>query len=158
MKTNSVTGVHEILSLDQLDMLAQSLALQLYAGDILLLSGNLGAGKTTFTQFLGNALGVRGTITSPTYTLIGEYPVIGNQSITTLIHIDLYRIGGPGKNLPLNNIYIQEIIDTAVSNNAVVVIEWAEKMESLPSIRSWHISIELGSSRYSRRVTVYKVQ
>lgn len=153
MKTNPPAGVHEIFGIDQLKTLAESLARQLHCGDIVLLSGDLGAGKTTFTQFLGSALGVVGNITSPTYTLVGEYPVIGHSSILTLVHVDLYRIGQE-KFFPLNNEYIHEMITNAVHNEQIIVIEWAEKLHTLPQGRYWSIGITSGNNPASRIVTI----
>ncbi len=158
MNANSLVGTHHIQGIEQLSALAESVAQELRAGDSILLSGNLGAGKTTFTQFLGQALGVEGRITSPTYTLIGEYPIIGNSNLATLVHMDLYRLGDAGKSLPLNNEYIQEIIHNAVLNKAIVIIEWAEKLGSMPTLRSWSIAIEPGDAFESRIVTISRVQ
>lgn len=158
MKTYSCTGTHVISGLEQLKTLAEALARQLLGGDIVLLSGNLGAGKTTFTQFLGKALGVADKITSPTYTLGGEYPILHNPSINTLIHMDLYRMGQLEKKLPLNNEYIQEIMDSASHNKAIIVIEWAEKLTNIPSSRCWKIFIEPGNTPDARIVTIDRVQ
>ena len=158
MNANSLIGIHQIQTLEQLSALAGRLAYELRAGDVILFSGNLGAGKTTFTQFLGKSLGVEGKITSPTYTLVGEYPIIGNPNIATLIHMDLYRMGEAEKKLPLNNEYIQEVIDTAALSKAVVVIEWAEKLAYVPVSRCWKIFIEPGDTTRARIVTFNKVQ
>lgn len=158
MKTNSLIGTHHINGIEQLEALAESLAQQLCAGDIVLLYGNLGAGKTTFTQFLGRELGVEGKITSPTYTLVGEYPILDNPNINALIHMDLYRMGQSEKNPPLNNEYIQEVLESASVHKAVIVIEWAEKLANIPSSRCWKISIEHGDSPDVRMVTIDRVQ
>lgn len=153
MKTNPLGGVHEVTGVNQLKLLAESLAGQLHCGDIILLSGDLGAGKTTFTQFLGSALGVLGNITSPTYTLVAEYPVVGHKSISTLVHMDLYGMGQE-KKLSLNTEYIQELITNAVHNEQIIVIEWAEKLHTLPQGRYWSIGITSGNNPVSRIVTI----
>lgn len=158
MNANSITGTHHIEGLEQLSALAARVAQELCVGDIVLLSGDLGAGKTTCAQFLGKALGVEGKITSPTYTLVGEYPVIGNSDIATLVHMDLYRMGEAEKKLPLNNEYIQEVIEGAALNKAIIVIEWAEKLVRMPASRCWNIALAPGDTSESRIVTIGRVQ
>ncbi|MCF8036503.1 MAG: tRNA (adenosine(37)-N6)-threonylcarbamoyltransferase complex ATPase subunit type 1 TsaE [Desulfobacteraceae bacterium] len=82
------------------------------------LSGDLGAGKTVFIQGLARGLGVPENIpvTSPTYTLVNEYP--GRK---TLYHVDLYRIEDPGE---LSDIGLDEIL----SGNHLAAVEWAERL------------------------------
>jgi tRNA threonylcarbamoyladenosine biosynthesis protein TsaE len=96
--------------------LGAGLAGSLQAGDLLLLSGELGAGKTTFTQGLGAGLSVRGDITSPTFVIARVHPsLVGGPS---LVHVDAYRLGG-----------IEELddldLDTSL-DEAVTVVEWGE--------------------------------
>ncbi|MDN6378971.1 MAG: tRNA (adenosine(37)-N6)-threonylcarbamoyltransferase complex ATPase subunit type 1 TsaE [Brevibacterium aurantiacum] len=80
----------QVTSLDQMRTFAEALAGHLRAGDLLILSGNLGAGKTTFTQSLGRALGVAGRITSPTFVIAREHPSLGDGP--ALVHVDAYRL------------------------------------------------------------------
>ncbi|MDN5832989.1 MAG: tRNA (adenosine(37)-N6)-threonylcarbamoyltransferase complex ATPase subunit type 1 TsaE [Brevibacterium sp.] len=80
----------QLSSLDQMRAFAKALAGHLRAGDLLILSGNLGAGKTTFTQSLGRALGVAGRITSPTFVIAREHPSLGDGP--ALVHVDAYRL------------------------------------------------------------------
>ncbi|RDI94762.1 tRNA (adenosine(37)-N6)-threonylcarbamoyltransferase complex ATPase subunit type 1 TsaE [Meiothermus sp. QL-1] len=75
-------------SLEDTRALAQKLAEKLPAGSLVLLTGPVGAGKTTLVKFMAEALGFRGGVTSPTYTLIHEYPT--PQGL--LVHIDAYRL------------------------------------------------------------------
>lgn len=158
MKTNSVIGNHSIAGLDQFRELAVWLAEQLCAGDIVLLVGDLGAGKTTFTQSLGQALGVRGRITSPTYTLIAEYATENNSDIARLVHMDLYRMKQFGKQIPLSNEYVQEVIREASGNKAIIVIEWAEMMKHLPKDGYWSVAIKQGNTPQGRSVIIRRVQ
>ncbi|SMX98964.1 MULTISPECIES: tRNA (adenosine(37)-N6)-threonylcarbamoyltransferase complex ATPase subunit type 1 TsaE [unclassified Brevibacterium] len=79
-----------LTSLEQMRTFAEVLAGHLQAGDLLILSGNLGAGKTTFTQSLGRALGVAGRITSPTFVIAREHPSLGDGP--ALVHVDAYRL------------------------------------------------------------------
>ncbi len=86
---------------------------------VIALYGGLGAGKTCFTQGVARGLGVKQKVTSPTYSLIQEYP--GRH---LLIHVDCYRLAGEED---AENIGLVEIL----SRNAVVVVEWPEKIETL---------------------------
>lgn len=144
-------GTHVIQNLEELSALACELVGELQGGDVVLLSGELGAGKTTFTQFLGKQLGVQDHITSPTFTLVGEYGISNNSTISTLIHIDLYRTG---EQTALNNNYIQEILDSATQSKSVVVIEWGELFAQGIKNRIWRISLTPGTTESERIVTV----
>ena len=90
------------------------LAPLLRGGDLLVLSGDLGAGKTTFTQGLGAGLGVRGDITSPTFVISRVHPsMVGGPA---LVHVDAYRLGGLSELDDLD-------LDTSL-DEAVTVVEW----------------------------------
>ncbi|HLC49773.1 MAG TPA: tRNA (adenosine(37)-N6)-threonylcarbamoyltransferase complex ATPase subunit type 1 TsaE [Candidatus Andersenbacteria bacterium] len=145
--------IEQLTSLDELSALAMRIARELRAGDVLLLQGELGAGKTTFTQFLGKELGVQDNITSPTFTLIGEYPTFNNPTISTFIHIDLYRTG---QQTALNNNYIQEVLESAKEQKAIVVIEWGELLNSEITNRTWRIAFKQGAKENDRVVTISK--
>jgi tRNA threonylcarbamoyladenosine biosynthesis protein TsaE len=90
------------------------LASVLQRGDLLILSGDLGAGKTTFTQGLGAGLGVRGDVTSPTFVISRVHPsTVGGPA---LVHVDAYRLHGLAELDDLD-------LDTSVED-AVTVVEW----------------------------------
>lgn len=91
--------------------LGATIAAQLRAGDVVLLTGELGAGKTTLTRGLGAALDVRGTVTSPTFVLARTHPRSGGAP---LVHVDAYRLRDAAELDDLD-------IDFAGS---IVVIEW----------------------------------
>ena len=94
--------------------LGSELGRQLRAGDVVVLTGEVGAGKTTFTQGLASGLGVRGPITSPTFVLARKHPsLIGGPE---LVHVDAYRIDGT---LDLEDLDLDADLDAAV-----VVVEW----------------------------------
>lgn len=88
----------------------------LRAGDVVVLSGELGAGKTTFTQGLGAGLGVRGAVTSPTFVISRVHPSLGDGP--ALVHVDAYRLGGTAELDDLD-------LDTSL-DEAVTVVEWGE--------------------------------
>ena len=77
---------------DQMRELGRRLAKLLRAGDLVMLTGELGAGKTTLTRGLGEGLGVRGAVTSPTFVIARVHPALGDGP--PLVHVDAYRLGG----------------------------------------------------------------
>lgn len=91
------------------------------------LSGELGAGKTTFTQALSRALGVTDVITSPTFVLQKVYALDGTHGFSRLVHIDAYRLSGGSDLAPLG---LDDILKDAKN---LVVLEWPEKVaDGLP--------------------------
>jgi tRNA threonylcarbamoyladenosine biosynthesis protein TsaE len=101
---------------DDTRRVGQRLAAVLRAGDLVILSGDLGAGKTTFTQGLGDGLAVRGGITSPTFVISRVHPSLGAGP--GLVHVDAYRLGGVDELDDLD-------LDTSLEE-AVTVVEWGE--------------------------------
>jgi tRNA threonylcarbamoyladenosine biosynthesis protein TsaE len=111
---------------EQTRALAVRLAGLLRAGDLLVLSGDLGAGKTTFTQGLGRGLGVRGDVTSPTFVISRVHPTLTGGP--ALVHVDAYRLGGLTELDDLD-------LDTSLAD-AVTVVEWGTGLaESLAEDR-----------------------
>ncbi|MEU5767375.1 tRNA (adenosine(37)-N6)-threonylcarbamoyltransferase complex ATPase subunit type 1 TsaE [Streptomyces asoensis] len=112
---------------ERMGELGRRLAALLRAGDLVMLSGELGAGKTTLTRGLGAGLGVRGAVTSPTFVIARVHPSLGDGP--PLVHVDAYRLGG--------GLDEMEDLDLDVSLPAsVVVVEWGEgKVEELTDDR-----------------------
>ena len=105
---------------------ARALAGELHAGDVLILTGELGAGKTTFTQGLGEGLGVREGITSPTFVLSRIHPSLTDGP--ALVHVDAYRLGSAEELEDL------DLIDTV--DESVTVVEWGrDRAEGLSESR-----------------------
>ncbi|WP_416241706.1 tRNA (adenosine(37)-N6)-threonylcarbamoyltransferase complex ATPase subunit type 1 TsaE [Brachybacterium paraconglomeratum] len=102
--------------------LARALSGALRAGDLLVLDGPLGAGKTTFTQGLGAGLGVRGPVASPTFVIERVHPNLAEGP--DLVHVDAYRLGGEGE--------IDDLDLEADLDRAVTVVEWGrDRVEHL---------------------------
>ncbi len=100
---------------DAMEALGAAIALQLRAGDLLALNGELGAGKTTLVRGMGTALGVRGSVTSPTFVLARTHP---RASGPPLVHVDAYRLTRPA-----------ELDDLDLDfEGSIVVVEWAAGM------------------------------
>jgi tRNA threonylcarbamoyladenosine biosynthesis protein TsaE len=119
----------------------RALASSLSAGAVVLLVGDLGAGKTAFVRGLADGLGVPvEEVSSPTFTLVQEY----RGGRLALFHVDLYRLNDPRE---IDDLGLDEIADAGV-----LAIEWAEKMPSPPP-DAVRVTIEHASDR-ERRVTI----
>ncbi len=114
----------DITTLKQLDAFAATIASKLHGGEVLALSGTLGAGKTTFVQHLAKHLGVAERITSPTFTLMHVHAT-KHPTVTHLVHVDAYRLSGPAEFAAIG------IGDYLGAPGVVTVVEWAEKVHTL---------------------------
>lgn len=115
----------EVPTAADMSALGGRLAPLLGPGDLVVLTGELGAGKTTLTQGLGAALGVRGQITSPTFVIARVHP--SRHGGTPLVHVDAYRLGGVAELDDLD-------LDTEITD-AVTVVEWGGIAEGLAEDR-----------------------
>ena len=97
------------------EALGRTLGALLQSGDVIALSGDLGAGKTVLTRGIAGGAGAAGYIASPTFTLVREY-----SGPVPIYHVDLYRLDTPQQ---IEDIGLDEILERA----GIVVIEWAEK-------------------------------
>jgi len=105
------------------EKLAQKLASQLSGGEVILLNGEMGAGKTTFTKFLAKALGITEDVTSPTFNIMKSYE--NTEGKLKLNHLDMYRLTSE------DEIAETGVKETAFSPDAITVIEW-NKLQTLP--------------------------
>ena len=111
---------------DDTRRVGERLAPLLRAGDLLILTGDLGAGKTTLTQGLGDGLGVRGPVTSPTFVIARVHPSL--RGGPELVHVDAYRLGDAAE---LDDLDLDTDLD-----DAVTVVEWGSGLaEALSSDR-----------------------
>ena len=126
--------------------LAAEVAEVVEAGDLLLLVGDLGTGKTTFVQGFGRGLGVRQHITSPTFVLVHSYP-----GRLDLFHADAYSLGGLSE---MEDLGLTQLID----GNGVAVVEWGELAAPLAGADYLEVRLELdGNDEGRRRVGVRPV-
>jgi tRNA threonylcarbamoyladenosine biosynthesis protein TsaE len=122
-----MTGCFEVKSVEETWELAGLFAKTLRPGDVVCLEGDLGAGKTTFTQALARELGVSGRVTSPTFCVVQEHP--GERF---MVHMDLYRLSGEDDVLDLG-------WEDYLSRGAIVVVEWPERAGSLVPADAKHV-------------------
>jgi len=114
--------VYESKSESDTRAIAARFAAELKPGAVLLLSGDLGAGKTAFTKGLAEGLGIDpAEVTSPTFTLVHEY----RSGRIPLVHVDLYR---------LDKVDLDELgMDADLANQGVLAIEWSDRLVRLPA-------------------------
>ena len=127
-------------SVEETRSLASLLSKVFQAGDVVVLSGDLGAGKTAFTQGLGLGLGVEHPVTSPTFTLANKY-----EGELTLNHLDVYRLEHFQE---VEELGLSELIDS----NSLTVIEWGNVISSVFSEGYLEISLSLGESLDERTI------
>lgn len=113
---------------------------------VLALHGDLGAGKTTFTQLLASELGVLEPVTSPTFVIMKQYELEG-QLFSELVHIDAYRIE------ELNEMQVLGFTELLTQPGALICIEWAEKISDLLPEHTINISFEITNDDH-RKLTV----
>jgi tRNA threonylcarbamoyl adenosine modification protein YjeE len=119
----------EIADPEGMHAFGRRIASLLRAGDVVLLTGDLGAGKTTFTRGLGEGLGVRGPVTSPTFVLARTHPsLVGGPA---LVHVDAYRLASA---LELDDLDIDFV-------RSVVVVEWGAGL--IEGLTDSYLSIEI---------------
>ena len=114
--------------------LGEELGAALEAGDLVVLDGPLGAGKTTFTQGIARGMGVKGRVTSPTFVIAREHSSIGNGP--SLVHVDAYRLGDD----PLGELDALDL-DSALED-AVVVAEWGGGLVEQLALRYVHVTLD----------------
>ncbi|WP_227992019.1 MULTISPECIES: tRNA (adenosine(37)-N6)-threonylcarbamoyltransferase complex ATPase subunit type 1 TsaE [Microbacterium] len=123
-------GRREIATSEEMEQLGFRIGEQLEAGDLLILTGPLGAGKTTFTRGLAEGLGVRGPVQSPTFVIARTHPSLVGRA--PLVHVDAYRLGSAAE---------LEDLDLDLERS-VVVIEWGRGMAEDLADAWWDIELE----------------
>ena len=116
----------------------------LRAGDLVVLTGGLGAGKTTLTQGIGEGVGVRGPVTSPTFVIARVHPsTVGGPA---LVHVDAYRLGGA---LELDDLDLDASVD-----DSVTVVEWGHGLAEDLSEDRLEVVLDVDTATEERTATV----
>ena len=134
-------------STEETKKLAQVLSKHIFFGDNIALEGPLGAGKTCLTRSLLPNLSYHGLVTSPTFTLINEYPIILNEKNVTLFHADLYRLD------EYEHVFELGLEEGLQSDKQIVIIEWADKFPELKKMLNKSIALKIIDSE-SREITL----
>lgn len=113
--------------------LGRALAVLLRAGDLIILTGDLGAGKTTLTQGIGAGLNVRGAVTSPTFVIARLHPALGEGP--ALVHVDAYRLG--------STVELDDLDLDADIADCVTVVEWGEGLAE--DLADSHLALHLSA-------------
>jgi tRNA threonylcarbamoyladenosine biosynthesis protein TsaE len=123
------------------EALGAALARELRPGDVVLLSGDLGAGKTTFVRGALRALGVTGPVTSPTFTLASRYEADGLE----ISHLDLHRLAGAPDEED------EAILDDEATAGRITFVEWPEMGGELPLTQRARARVHLAHAGGDRR-------
>lgn len=138
---------HITLSANETKELGKSFAEKLTKGNIVLLTGELGSGKTTFVQGLSYALNIKSRVNSPTFVLVRKYRGKRNAGKINLYHIDLYRLESVNE---IQNLGIDEIFE---DTNGIFFIEWGERLGNLKA--NFEINFDnVGLDK--RRISIYE--
>ena len=138
MSLEQLEGRHEIVAPADMEALGERMGAMLRPGDLIVLTGPLGAGKTTLTRGIAAGLGVRGPVQSPTFVIARTHPsLVGGAP---LVHVDAYRLGSAA-----------ELDDLDVDvDNSVVVVEWGRGM--VDGLRETWWEVELDRQWHGRGV------
>lgn len=128
-QSSSVSSHYVLRDANSTHQAGRQLGEQLAAGAVLLLQGDLGAGKTTLIQGLGAGLGIAESIDSPTFTLVNEYL----DGRVPLYHLDLYRLNGA----EVADLFLETYWEGAEVEPGIVAIEWAERLVHRPEEYLW---------------------
>ena len=142
-----MTGVYNVNSVEETWKLARQLAPELKPGDVVCLEGDLGAGKTTFTQGLAAALGVPGRVNSPTFCIVQEHRRLPSSvsSPSLLVHMDLYRLHGEDDVIAIG-------WEDYLAEGAILVVEWPERAGTLIPPDARHIVFTHLEGEDARRI------
>ena len=146
-----MTGVYNVSSVEETWELARRLAPELKPGDVVCLEGDLGAGKTTFTQGLAAALGVPGRVNSPTFCIVQEHRRLPSQvsSPSLLVHMDLYRLRNEDDVIAIG-------WEDYLAEGAALVVEWPERAGALIPASARHVVFRHLADGEERRLIDFK--
>jgi len=130
--------------------LAKKITADFKGAEVLGLIGDLGAGKTIFTQGVAEALGITEVVNSPTFVLMKVYNVSSQQrAVSRLVHVDAYRLSNSQE---LKDIGLDEYLGR---KDTIVVIEWADKVKELLPKNSMIIEFKLGENENQRVINFH---
>lgn len=141
----SVSGRIVVKSEEEMMKEAAKFARTLKGGEAVLLEGELGTGKTTFVRGLARALGVKGAVRSPTFTLLNVY----QGKTKKIVHMDVYRLTGAD----WHELGIEEFL---VKDDTIVVVEWGEKVAAF--LKNYHRTISINFEhgiKSNERIIIY---
>lgn len=155
MQNATITDTSKTLkSADETRSLGETLARTLSPGDLITLSGPLGAGKTTLAQGLARGLGVQSDVTSPTFVLLLEHKAERDGQSFTLAHLDAYRL----ENQSAEDLDAAGVLDFLDRDDAVKLVEWPERIAAyLPPAR-FEIVLQPGDSHDERIITIRQTE
>lgn len=116
-------------SAEETQRLGNKVGSDLKGGEIICLSGELGAGKTTFVQGIATGLGITSRVVSPTFIIMRDYPFVRDGQTMHFYHVDLYRLED---NIE-EEVFNLGVFDLWGKPENIFVIEWAEKLKELPA-------------------------
>jgi len=130
-----------VKSLEELEELAERVAKEVRAGDLLLLEGELGSGKTAFVKLLAKALGFEGEVTSPSFTVVNEYAATSSPSINKIVHVDLYRLE---ENEVAEEGAVRDVLERVGEERRLTVIEWSDRFRNVNLKDAWRLRFQHG--------------
>jgi tRNA threonylcarbamoyladenosine biosynthesis protein TsaE len=126
---------------DETGALAERVGALLRAGDVVVLTGELGAGKTVFAKGIARALGITEPVVSPTFTIVREY-----EAPVPLVHVDVYRLD-----------HLQELhdlgFDDLVGGEAVTLVEWGDRVQALLPASRLDVQLLTGAGDDERMIS-----
>ena len=143
----------DVRSVEETWAVAREFAKTLKPGDVVCLEGDLGAGKTTFTQGLAAALGVSGRVNSPTFCIVQEHrrtPSSSSSSSSSpllLVHMDLYRLHDEDDVLAIG-------WDDYLEEGAILVVEWPDRAGGLVPKTAKHVVFRILEGEENRRIAI----
>jgi tRNA threonylcarbamoyladenosine biosynthesis protein TsaE len=129
-------------SADETVALAESIGALLQPGDVVVLAGDLGTGKTTFAKGIGRALAVGEAVVSPTFTIVRQY-----EGRLPLVHVDVYRLDHLQE---LHDLGLEELIE----DDAVTLVEWGDVVGAYLPQERLEVRLEAGAGDDDRMVTL----
>lgn len=144
-KTNTTKNQKETVELGSV------FAKKLEPGAVVLLSGDLGSGKTAFVKGMAKSLGIVDSITSPTFTIMNAYEIKNKGVLKTVMHADLYRLHHE------QELFALGILDYMRDQNTISIIEWPEKimpfLSGISNKKKYELRFSLGEKNNARIIT-----